>query len=179
MTAFRFQSTTNFYSSSLLFLATLHSPIFSFSFWSLQQVNMPYVMIPAFQHSAQTDSQMSPLMQQIPCKPGEYIMISEKKKKSHETDSKNTGTISGFHPVVGLRLVLMNTQAKMWVWVSIWAICTLIKKSYKIYVNWKYIYFITRLLFLQIFVLTDKMIKVYITNILEKVFAFFNALCAT
>lgn len=43
----------------------------------IQQVNMPYVMIPAFQHSAQTvssDSQMSPLMQQIPCKPVEYPM---------------------------------------------------------------------------------------------------------
>ncbi|KAG9485507.1 hypothetical protein GDO78_008534 [Eleutherodactylus coqui] len=42
----------------------------------IQQVNMPYVMIPAFP-SAQTvpsDPQISPLMQPIPCKPVEYPM---------------------------------------------------------------------------------------------------------
>ncbi|XP_075052162.1 transcription factor SOX-13 isoform X2 [Mixophyes fleayi] len=42
----------------------------------IQQVNMPYVMIPAFP-SAQTvpsDSQISPLIQPIPCKPVEYPM---------------------------------------------------------------------------------------------------------
>ncbi|XP_044144339.1 transcription factor SOX-13 isoform X1 [Bufo gargarizans] len=42
----------------------------------IQQVNMPYVMIPAFPsaQAVSTDPQMSPLMQQIPCKPVDYPM---------------------------------------------------------------------------------------------------------
>ncbi|XP_056414113.1 transcription factor SOX-13 isoform X2 [Hyla sarda] len=42
----------------------------------IQQVNMPYVMIPAFPpaQAVPSDPQMSPLMQPIPCKPVEYPM---------------------------------------------------------------------------------------------------------
>ncbi|KAJ8360538.1 hypothetical protein SKAU_G00170630 [Synaphobranchus kaupii] len=45
----------------------------------IQQVNMPYVMIPAFHHSTQpltvtSEPQMSLPLQPIPCKPGEYPM---------------------------------------------------------------------------------------------------------
>lgn len=42
----------------------------------IQQVNMPYVMIPAFPptQTVPSDAQMSPLMQPIPCKPVEYPM---------------------------------------------------------------------------------------------------------
>ncbi|XP_071993679.1 transcription factor SOX-13 isoform X2 [Engystomops pustulosus] len=42
----------------------------------IQQVNMPYVMIPAFPptQAVPSDPQISPLMQPIPCKPVEYPM---------------------------------------------------------------------------------------------------------
>ncbi|XP_073443242.1 transcription factor SOX-13 isoform X2 [Dendrobates tinctorius] len=42
----------------------------------IQQVNMPYVMIPAFPpaQTVPTDPQISPLLQPIPCKPVEYPM---------------------------------------------------------------------------------------------------------
>ncbi|KAM3935394.1 transcription factor SOX-13 isoform 1-T2 [Leptodactylus fuscus] len=42
----------------------------------IQQVNMPYVMIPAFPpaQAVPSDPQMSPLIQPIPCKPVEYPM---------------------------------------------------------------------------------------------------------